>query len=389
MRDGQGPLLTRDELYGLVWARPITKVASDFHISDVGLAKICRRADVPIPPRGYWAKRHAGLPVEPSPLPKTVPGDDQVGLSWPDDDDIDDGDDIYDAIERTPQLAQEEPPLSAEPTFPDDARERLKAARAMVDGVKFRPSGPKTHPEVARMKAEDALRTTTPHGRYASGADGGQFASPLGRRRLRLVNAVFLALERCGATTKIVDQYASDFVATVEGVAVFFALESQWASGGGLTYEQASKMLAFKLKHRSGKGESRKIWNERKQPLEDQLADVVVGVLVAGEENRRTAFLAAHRAEEQDRESRRRSEERRRQREAELWLEKLEKDAASFRRAADIRSLVAAARTAVSPSRIVDQWCRRALKAADGIDPVCSGTVFDEPRELRWLYGSW
>jgi hypothetical protein len=34
----------REELYELVWAEPIKKLATRFEISDVGLAKACRRA---------------------------------------------------------------------------------------------------------------------------------------------------------------------------------------------------------------------------------------------------------------------------------------------------------------------------------------------------------
>lgn len=52
--------LTRRELYDLVWAKPMTKLASEFGISDVGLKKTCDRHRVPTPPRGYWAKLEAG-----------------------------------------------------------------------------------------------------------------------------------------------------------------------------------------------------------------------------------------------------------------------------------------------------------------------------------------
>lgn len=45
--------LTREELYSLVWAKPMTEVAEDFQISDRAMAKICARKQVPVPPRGY------------------------------------------------------------------------------------------------------------------------------------------------------------------------------------------------------------------------------------------------------------------------------------------------------------------------------------------------
>jgi hypothetical protein len=56
--------LTREELYELVWTAPVTEMSTRFGISDVGFAKACRRAAVPCPPRGYWAKVEAGHHVE-------------------------------------------------------------------------------------------------------------------------------------------------------------------------------------------------------------------------------------------------------------------------------------------------------------------------------------
>ena len=45
-------VLTRRKLYDLVWARPMRDVAAELGISDVGLAKVCKRHRVPKPERG-------------------------------------------------------------------------------------------------------------------------------------------------------------------------------------------------------------------------------------------------------------------------------------------------------------------------------------------------
>lgn len=59
--------LTREELYEQVWAHPMRELAQEYGLSDVGLAKICRRLDVPLPGRGYWAKKDAGrAPARPA-----------------------------------------------------------------------------------------------------------------------------------------------------------------------------------------------------------------------------------------------------------------------------------------------------------------------------------
>ena len=63
--------LTREELYQRVWETPIDTLRREFGISNVGLGKICRHRQIPVPPRGYWAKKYAGHKMKPPPpLPK-------------------------------------------------------------------------------------------------------------------------------------------------------------------------------------------------------------------------------------------------------------------------------------------------------------------------------
>lgn len=52
--------LDREELYEQVWSEPMVLLARRYGISDVALAKICRKINVPVPARGYWAKRKWG-----------------------------------------------------------------------------------------------------------------------------------------------------------------------------------------------------------------------------------------------------------------------------------------------------------------------------------------
>ena len=47
----------------------MTTLAKEYGFSDVGLAKICRRHQVPLPPTGYWAKQAAGIHAQKTRLP--------------------------------------------------------------------------------------------------------------------------------------------------------------------------------------------------------------------------------------------------------------------------------------------------------------------------------
>lgn len=47
----------------------MTQVAQEFEISDRAIAKLCAKRQVPVPSRGYWARKKAGQNVPQLPLP--------------------------------------------------------------------------------------------------------------------------------------------------------------------------------------------------------------------------------------------------------------------------------------------------------------------------------
>ena len=51
---------TRKELYKQVWKTPMLKLAEKYGLSDVGLAEICKKHDIPKPAGGYWSQVKAG-----------------------------------------------------------------------------------------------------------------------------------------------------------------------------------------------------------------------------------------------------------------------------------------------------------------------------------------
>lgn len=60
--------LSREQLYELVWSKPMQHLAKDYGVSDRTMAKLCARKQVPVPPRGYWAKKSSGHKVVQPPL---------------------------------------------------------------------------------------------------------------------------------------------------------------------------------------------------------------------------------------------------------------------------------------------------------------------------------
>lgn len=61
----------REELYEDVWQKPLTALTDKYGVSAVAIGKVCRKLQVPVPGRGYWAKLAHGHRVQKKPLPKT------------------------------------------------------------------------------------------------------------------------------------------------------------------------------------------------------------------------------------------------------------------------------------------------------------------------------
>ena len=67
---GERNIYDRETLYREVWEQPVSKVALKYGVSDVMIHKACKTLNVPVPPRGYWAKIQAGQTVAKVPLPE-------------------------------------------------------------------------------------------------------------------------------------------------------------------------------------------------------------------------------------------------------------------------------------------------------------------------------
>jgi hypothetical protein len=64
------PQFTRQKRYDFVWSEPVKISATRFDISEVGFAKACREAGIPVPERGYWAELKASKSVVKAKLPQ-------------------------------------------------------------------------------------------------------------------------------------------------------------------------------------------------------------------------------------------------------------------------------------------------------------------------------
>lgn len=74
--------IARADLYKRVWSTPMRTLAKEFGISDVGLRKICKRHDIPVPAAGHWMKMQFGKKVRRIPLPpRKADQDEQIRIT--------------------------------------------------------------------------------------------------------------------------------------------------------------------------------------------------------------------------------------------------------------------------------------------------------------------
>lgn len=180
--------LTRQQLYVLVWSEPITTIVTRFGISNVAFAKACKRHQIPVPPRGYWAKIQSGHKAHKQPLPERGLGMPEIirfgggPYHW-----------AYAGIPANLIEIEIAPP----PEFTETLSELIDRVRALVSKVAFPKTLNNPHPVIAKvLDADNARHQRQLSSPYPWSSDAPLFESPFERRRLKLLNAIFMGLHK-------------------------------------------------------------------------------------------------------------------------------------------------------------------------------------------------
>jgi hypothetical protein len=381
----------REELYASVWAQPVDSLAKLHRISGVGLAKICKKLDVPLPSRGYWAKLEAGkAPARPTLPPARR---DQVLEHrinrWLDPVAIAPlNDEVQSAIER-----------EANREYSVQVSETLQDPHPLIEmslGIlrKYRKFTGHGSDAVRNHRCVD-IDVTPEH------LD----------RALRIMDAVLKALEKRGYmvdVTKPICRNRSDdsyrhesdkpsrtYVQVGESF-VDFGIEECWTSvavppprnscNQSPSYERRpTGRLALKLRNAYWHSTTRKTWADGKHQKVEQFLNYFIAAVIAEAERSRLRKLeeARKEAEEAERQRRRAEEEARREREAEL-IKDLDSRLANWTKAVQIRSLLEEAKKAAiaksvdtSPESAMGRWITWAAEYAEKLTSEAVQAVKD------------
>ena len=374
--------LTREDLYSQVWAEPMRTVAKRLDISDVGLAKHCRKMNIPVPGRGYWAKKAAGQKVKLIPLPKLPPHDS--------------------VTPRSMALRPPPPPPIEPPSVPQPVAEQMAFEADAKNAIAVADSLRSPHPLVrSTMLALEG--TGKKELEYLSNwqmrhLDVEVTKGSL-RRALRVADALLKAFEHRGWKVSLGTSSERDDRKTwvaVLGQRIPFGIreplkkvlnepaqprrlpDGQWYTPHQSKYrDEPSGKLALVLRNSWGHSVSRSWPDLASQPIEERLSEFVIAIVAQAHElNERDARFAEEERKRRAAEEVRAAEQRRR--EAEIARrEALSKQATSWDQCRLLNEYICSVRAAAEsqagsaePDAEVREWIAWAEAYASALNPL-------------------
>jgi len=354
----EAKIVTRVQLFELVWNEPMRALAPKFGLSDVGLAKICRGAAVPLPPMGYWARienkrRRPALPPAAHNQSETV--------------------------EIVPSQIRH---VDVTSDLPQDIAD-LVASLNQRSNVDAPATCPRNHTMFEKWDALDRRFERFQSDRRPS-------LSAIEKRRRRILYALIREVEGWKGRLISIDQqrfkveYGKDdveFTLREPSNKIERPLtqqEQRWYPHRDSMPElQSSGKLRFLLDTYFDRPIQKSWADLQGRPMESRLRQLLIGLLIALSESRRRRLHW----EEEERCRIRREQERlaaeERLRAEQTKLKQLKDDAAAWFEAGQIRLYIAARLRLVNSrkdSAEIQAWAHWASQAADSMDPLRNST---------------
>ncbi len=368
----------RQELYEKVWQFPLRKLAAEYSLSDVGLAKVCRKLKIPLPGLGHWTKIAHGhsIPRPPLPVVKDLP-----------------------ALAR--QVREPNSPILAE-----DAPELERIARIEAGTTPAVTKAMLAHPLVAKTKSALSSARVNDRGVLWAGRDVDCVDVRVSKdclpRALRILAALLNMLEQEGFQLVVGNKGSESTSAIICGENIRFGVVEKSrqiksaTTSGSYTYNRVTLeptgILSLELWNYCPE-RLRRAWRDSdRAKIEEQLPACIAGMMK----------IALATRSRRDAEEKKEQARQKRIDEVRAVLEQIEKEEAKIKglkreaiawhRAERIRKYVAEARA----SAVKDaEWVVWAERQADRMDPLKPSppSIMDDKanviRRLRSVEGYW
>ncbi len=373
----------REKLYRDIWSEPMSKLSKKYGVSAVMLGKVCRKLSIPVPGRGYWARKTFGHAVDRKPLPqiKNVP-----------------------VVQRF-KFPDTNPPEPKEPEPPPSDAEYLKILEVESLQISVDPNA-SLHRLVAATANAFRSADTDSHGYRTTKGRRGVLALNLTDgtigRAILILNAVLSALEKEGYSVKF-KQDSKQAIATIFDQEIGFEIVEKYNQLRIPEEQRSDDYFAPKVKIEANGNLEFRVFHlhyghsavrDRKRTSLEQQIPTILGTFLR---EARSAKLSAERARQQEIERREREIERFRLaeqiREEEKKLAELDAWVANWSRAHLYREFISSLEacwqargedlTEGSERAIRLIWMRR---QADRLDPLVKSpvSILDRKSELSW-----
>jgi len=319
--------IERNQLYKLVWSKPVVQIAKDFGISDVAVSKICKKLNIPKPGLGYWAKKQFGKRTSQTPLPPLKAGDPETYT-------------IKGSMDANLNLTSEF--IEKQKAFENRPASEVKVKQSLQN------SHPLVDHSIQRLHDEHADQSK----RYRGGRGCVDIWVSKERihRALRIMDALIKALEKRGFPVSLKDHYQDNTSVEINGESISFGIveasrqipnpkreTDRWENR--YDYIPTGKLTLRIKNHYDGQ---KSISDGKTQLLEDCLNKFILLLVKASaiEKIRRKAREQRHR-EYQERAQREREVALQKQREQEM-LKQLFDNAVSWNKCKLVREYIAA-----------------------------------------------
>ncbi|QNQ09637.1 hypothetical protein [Sphingomonas alpina] len=294
--------ISREELYALIWAAPLKKVAEQLGTTGTELSRLWGQHNIARPDNGHWTRVELGMPVKVHALEPARSG-------------IPDCIEIVRKPPRPPKALASETDAQVKPEKAPGIGERVTRPHPLVaEWIAIREKEVRARDTVYDHRLK-RLVTPVP-------------LTPADRRRLLVADAIFKAVEARGVTVRKGERFALLMLQGAEqiefqlryrmkrGKRPLDARELRWREPGAQDwryelYETDSLVFEIKTWMPGGRPE----WEDSRQGrIEERLGEVVDGILAAFpalEAVRRQREDDKRRHQEAERERYRREEERR------------------------------------------------------------------------------
>lgn len=381
--------ISREELFEKIWSQPTIKLAKEYGISDVGLAKICKRLNVPRPPQGYWLRKYK---KQKPALPPTKGPKEHVIQKW---------------VKPKPKLTHshqsEREKLINQETFPDNL--------IQVNG------NPQELNRIALRTREELLKAASKKGLsdrafVSAGAKNLDVTVSPAQidRAIQILDALVTGLEKRNYPIRIKDGRTC---VTVLGETFWLSLEEKstridhiptlqeiktmekhpWMTPSKYDYIPSGKLSLKIDKDAYGYRQS---WNDgKKGRIENCLNAVIIGLIDAAFREK------SQRAEKERLERERKEYEKLRQEKQEAIqkekarLDQLETDAKNWHLSQKLRAYIEAVRLnqrtpEITSDEELRKWLNWATQQADRLDPLVKSppSVLDEEDDFP-AYRCW